>query len=72
MWGRRLTPHGVSFNRTHIWFPCSFGFSRYGRTRLPAAPEVPSEIDDGYEAFARQTQRTLGAMKAAVSKADRA
>ena len=38
----------------------------------PAAPEVPSEIDDGYEAFARQTQRTLGAMKAAVSKADRA
>jgi hypothetical protein len=37
-----------------------------------AAPEVPAEIDDGYEAFARQTQRTLGAMKAAVSKADRA
>ena len=37
----------------------------------PAAPEVPAEIDDGYEAFARQTQNTLGTMKAAVSKADR-
>jgi hypothetical protein len=36
-----------------------------------AAPEMPPEIDDGYEAFARQTQNTLGTMKAAVSKADR-
>ena len=36
-----------------------------------AAPEMPPEIDDGYEAFARQTQHTLGTMKAAVSKADR-
>lgn len=35
------------------------------------APEIPPEIDDGYEAFARQTQHTLGTMKAAVSKADR-
>jgi hypothetical protein len=32
---------------------------------------MPPEIDDGYEAFARQTQHTLGTMKAAVSKADR-
>lgn len=36
-----------------------------------AAPEMPPEIDDGYEAFARQTRHTLGTMKAAVSKADR-
>jgi hypothetical protein len=36
-----------------------------------AAPEMPPEIDDGYEAFARQTQHALGAMKAAVSKVDR-
>ena len=36
-----------------------------------AAPERPPEIDDGYEALARQTQHTLGTMKAAVSKADR-
>lgn len=36
-----------------------------------AAPEIPPEIDDGYEAFARQTQHTLGTMKAAVSKVDR-
>jgi hypothetical protein len=36
-----------------------------------AAPEIPPEIDDGYEAFARQTQHALGTMKAAVSKVDR-
>lgn len=36
-----------------------------------AAPEMQQEIDGGYEAFARQTQHTLGTMKAAVSKADR-
>jgi hypothetical protein len=36
-----------------------------------AAPEMPPEIDEGYEAFAKQTQHALGAMKAAVSKADR-
>jgi hypothetical protein len=38
----------------------------------PAAPpKIPPDIDDGYEAFARQTQHTLGTMKAAVSRADR-
>jgi hypothetical protein len=36
-----------------------------------AAPESPLEIDDGYEAFARQTQHALGTMKTAVSKVDR-
>ena len=36
-----------------------------------APPEMPPEIDDGYEAFARQTQRALGTMNAAVSKVDR-
>ncbi len=36
-----------------------------------AAPEIPPEIDDGYEAFARQTQNALGTLKAAVGKADR-
>jgi hypothetical protein len=36
-----------------------------------AAPEIPPEIDDGYQAFAGRTQHVLGTMKAAVSKADR-
>jgi hypothetical protein len=36
-----------------------------------AAPQMPPEIDDGYEAFARQTQHTLGTMNAAVSEGDR-
>jgi hypothetical protein len=36
-----------------------------------AAPETPPEIDDGYEAFVRQTQHALGTMKAAVSKVNR-
>jgi hypothetical protein len=36
-----------------------------------AAPEIPPEIDGGYEAFARRTQQALGTMKAAVSKVDR-
>ena len=36
-----------------------------------STPETPPEIDTSYEAFARQTQHTLGTMKAAVSKADR-
>lgn len=36
-----------------------------------AAPEIPPEIDDGYEAFARQTQHALGTMNAAVSKVNR-
>ena len=34
-------------------------------------PEIPPEIDDGYEAFARQTQHALGTMNAAVSKVHR-
>jgi len=38
----------------------------------PAAdPKIPPDIDDGYGAFARQTQHTLGTLKAAVSRADR-
>jgi hypothetical protein len=36
-----------------------------------ATPQMPQEIDDGYEAFARQTQEALGTMRTAVSKADR-
>ena len=36
-----------------------------------ATPEIPPEIDDGYEAFARKTQHALGTMNAAVNNVDR-
>jgi hypothetical protein len=36
-----------------------------------AAPDMPAEINESYEALARQTQQALGTMRAAVSKVDR-
>jgi hypothetical protein len=36
-----------------------------------ATPEIPLEIGDGYEAFARKTQHALGTMNAAVNRVDR-